>query len=122
EGLARGPPLLGVLERLLAVLRREAELHAAAMVVLRMAGGIRLEVGPLREHQVELDDAAARLPAFDVRHEFRRQVLALEMAEESGLGMDRRDQRASAQLLSAREHDTHRPALLDEYALDRRPR
>src|ERR1039457_7727029 len=53
--------------------------------------GVGDEGRELGESQIDLDDAAAALPALDVRGEIVRQVLSPHLLEECGAGMQRGD-------------------------------
>ena len=69
NGIAAGRPAARILEGVLEVVDRVAELDRASVMHGRRGAGIGDEVGELRQGEVDLHDAAARVPAFDVLDE-----------------------------------------------------
>src|SRR5258708_36206664 len=86
---------------------------------LQVATGVGGEVRQFGQGQVDLDDAAPRLPVLDVGDEVRRQVLLPDQIEERGAWMQRADDRAGPELVAARQGDSYGPAVLDQDAADR---
>jgi hypothetical protein len=87
-------------------------------MILGSRAGVRLEIGQLGQGEVDLHHAAPTLPALDVGHEVRRQILAVEVLQERNLGMQGRDQRLRLQLFAVAQGNAHRPAFRDDHALD----
>ena len=114
----RLPQQVRVLERLLRVVRGEAQLDRTGVQILELLSGLRLEVGQLADRDVDLDDAAPRLPALDVPHEVGGQLVTVDHLEERDLRMDAGDQHGRAQLVAVVEDDTDRAPIPDEDLLD----
>src|SRR5437899_69808 len=92
------------------------------MQILELLAGLRLEVRQLADRDVDLDDAAPRLPALDVPHEVRRQLVPIDQVEERDLRMDAADHDRRAELLAVIEDDADGAAVPDEDLLDAGPR
>ena len=118
----RLPVHVRVLERLLRVVRGEAQLDRARVMVLELLAGLRLEVRQLADRDVDLDDAAPRLPALDVPHEIRRELVPVDQVEERDLRVDAADHDRGAELLTVVEDDADGASVADDDLLHAGPR
>ena len=107
---------VGILERALGVVARQAQLDRAGVVVLQVRAGVRGEVRQLAHRHVDLHDARARLPVLDVEHEVLGQVGAIHQLEERDLGMHAAHHDRRAQFLAGVERDADGAAALDQDA------
>jgi hypothetical protein len=114
----RAPALLGVLEGLLDVVERQGHLDRAGVVLAHLAAGVGGEVGQLGEGEVDLDHAAAGLPALDVGDEVGRQLRPADLLQEGDPGVDGGDHHGRVQLLAAAQDHPVRAPAGDQHALD----